>query len=119
MGRSKKTPKSYRQITFRQDVLYFIGWSKKEFNEYVSEHFDDEDPVTTESGVCYMQERENDDPVLIIWVEHKKRLDILVHEVTHGANYILQSAGHEHSYDNDETQAYLNQELFASGLSKS
>ncbi len=106
-----KKPKHYFCNTFRQEYLFFIGWSRKEFDNYLLKKLG----AKPDLGICYgacMNYEYDEGNLIIIWTFDKKRVDITTHECVHAANYTLDLIGHHPSQKNDEVQAYLTQELF-------
>lgn len=113
-----KKPIHYRQITFRQDILFFIGWKREEVERYARKNLNCQIDLSDCYGSCITISYENRDPIMLIWNYSKKRSDITVHECVHGANKILKLIGNISSHSNDEVIAYLTQELYSVATQK-
>lgn len=104
-------PRVYYCKTFQQNILFLIGWKRQKFEAFLKKNFGCGDSFENYGGACVLAKGKNGF-VIVFWIESKRAKDIISHESTHAANYILDIIGHNHSYDNDEVQAYLAQEIY-------
>jgi hypothetical protein len=114
--KKRKKPSHFYCNLFGANVYFFVGWSQKDFSEYLMKNYNSPVEASDSNGVT-KQIIHNGAPIIMIWIRSGKRLlPTLVHESIHATNLILYVAGVRPSFINDELQAYYSAMLFKFGI---
>jgi len=99
-----KKPKIWFCEVWSYNVVFFIGWSRQDFESGFRKRYG-----TAVPGPANREGTTLDSPELatvVLWTRSTKA-SVIAHECLHAANFILKSAGHKIDTENDEAQAYL------------
>jgi hypothetical protein len=97
---------------FGRNIYIFHHWSEKDFNRYIEKTYLLIADVSDADGVTKLI-KFKDDVHVIVWTrDNEKSVASLVHECIHATNKILNDAGVDADFENDELQCYYAQRLF-------
>lgn len=114
--KKRKVPAHFYCDLFGANVYFFVGWSEKDFVDYLSKNYKQTAEINDSNGLT-KQIIYKGTPLVLVWVRGGKRLQTtLVHEAVHAANLILYVAGVRPSFINDELQAYYVARLYKFGI---
>jgi hypothetical protein len=111
---SKKKPKRYYNVMYRQHFSFYIGWSRKAFTEYLIEFYEIDPEVEEYEGIC-MELICDDKHEVLVWTapsSGKDKIQTILHECIHAAIRTLEARGIKTTGDNQEPLAYLTEYLF-------
>lgn len=107
----KRVLHHYNQ-TFKMNFYFCLGWRQDRYRAFLKRRFDLRLPASSRRGhTIHLIHPDSNIPAIAIWVAKDSPIAILAHECLHAVNMTLLDRGVLPSFENDEVQAYLLEEL--------
>lgn len=120
MAKNKKATWYYSEFV-KNNFLFLVGWSGKDFSDYCMDKFNyDVGSTRHKFGMCLdmVASHKGGYNGLVIWVEKKSDYPALAHECIHAVIIALERAGITPCNDTGETLAHMVDTLMEKGLKR-
>lgn len=113
-----KQPKYFFSETWKMNYNFCVGWSEKDFTEFMLSTFDYQVvDLNNDNGRC-IECQQGNIVTIVIWTRAKSCASILVHECIHATNCTLKRAQWTMDFRNDEPHAYLAEAIYRNAIGK-